>query len=87
MRMPFDLRAVCLLVALSALSLLPLPVAAQQAASLPSETPDKLEPVTDSFDYIKREVMIAMRDGVKLHTVILIPKDAKNAPILDSQRI
>ena len=82
MRMPFDLRAVCLLVALSALSLLPLPVAAQQAASLPSETPDKLEPVTDSFDYIKREVMIAMRDGVKLHTVILIPKDAKNAPIL-----
>ena len=82
MRMPFDLRAVCLLVALSALSLLPLPVAAQQAASLPSETPDKLEPVTDSFDYIKREVMIPMRDGVKLHTVILIPKDAKNAPIL-----
>ncbi|HWJ46509.1 MAG TPA: CocE/NonD family hydrolase [Candidatus Udaeobacter sp.] len=49
---------------------------------MPSETPDKLEPVTDSFDYIKREVMIAMRDGVKLHTVILIPKDAKNAPIL-----
>ena len=82
MRMPFDLRALCLLVALSAVSLLPLPVAAQQAASLPSETPDKLEPVTDSFDYIKREVMIPMRDGVKLHTVILIPKDAKNAPIL-----
>ncbi len=26
--------------------------------------------------------MIAMRDGVKLHTVILVPKDAKRAPIL-----
>src|ERR1700757_4588765 len=26
--------------------------------------------------------MIPMRDGVKLHTVILIPKGAKNAPLL-----
>jgi predicted acyl esterase len=26
--------------------------------------------------------MIPMRDGVKLHTVIVIPKGAKNAPIL-----
>ena len=50
--------------------------------SLPSETPTKIEPVTDSFDYIKRDVMIPMRDGVRLHTVIVIPKDAKNAPIL-----
>jgi uncharacterized protein len=82
MRMPFDLRVVCLLAALSALPLLPLPSAAQQAASLSSETPDKLEPVTDSFDYVKRDVMIQMRDGVKLHTVILIPKGAKNPPIL-----
>jgi hypothetical protein len=49
---------------------------------LPSETPEKLEPVTDGFDYVKRDVMIPMRDGVKLHTVILIPKGAKNAPIL-----
>ena len=33
-------------------------------------------------DYVKREVMIPMRDGVKLHTVIVIPKGAHNAPIL-----
>ena len=52
------------------------------ATSLPSEMPEKLVPVTDSFDYVKRDVMIPMRDGVKLHTVILIPKGAKNAPIL-----
>ena len=39
-------------------------------------------PKTDSFDYVRREVMIPMRDGVKLHTVILAPKGAKNAPIL-----
>jgi uncharacterized protein len=50
--------------------------------TLPSEMPAQLEPVTDSFDYTRREVMIAMRDGTKLHTVILIPKGAKNAPIL-----
>jgi len=53
-----------------------------QTASLPSETPAKLEPATESFDYVKRDVMIPMRDGVKLHTVIVIPKGAKNAPIL-----
>ena len=52
------------------------------SATLPSETPAQLEPVTDSFDYTRREVMVPMRDGTKLHTVILIPKGAKNAPIL-----
>ncbi|MSU66916.1 MAG: hypothetical protein EXS38_12645 [Opitutus sp.] len=26
--------------------------------------------------------MIPMRDGVKLHTVIVVPKDAKGAPLL-----
>jgi putative CocE/NonD family hydrolase len=49
---------------------------------LPSETPVNLVPVTDSFDYVRRDVMIPMRDGVKLHTVILVPKGAKGAPIL-----
>ena len=51
-------------------------------ATLPNETPTQITPVTDSFDYIRRHVMIPMRDGVKLHTVILVPKGAKNAPIL-----
>ena len=55
---------------------------AQTTSTLPSETPAQVKPVTDSFDYSRREVMIPMRDGVKLHTVILIPKGAKNAPIL-----
>jgi len=48
----------------------------------PSETPAKFKPSTNSFDYIKRDEMIAMRDGVKLHTIILIPKGSKNAPML-----
>src|SRR6202047_4730460 len=51
-------------------------------STLPSETPARLQPVVDSFDHTRREEMIAMRDGVKLHTVILIPKGAKSAPIL-----
>ncbi len=57
-------------------------VAPPRYPSLPSEMPAKIEPVTDSFDYSRREVMIPMRDGVKLHTVILVPKNAKGAPIL-----
>ena len=53
-----------------------------QYPELPSETPAKFEAVTSSFDYVKREVMIPMRDGVKLHTVIIVPKGATHAPIL-----
>jgi hypothetical protein len=49
---------------------------------LPSETPAKFEPSSESFDYTKRDVMIPMRDGVKLHTVIIVPKGAKGAPML-----
>ncbi|MBX9587144.1 MAG: CocE/NonD family hydrolase [Gammaproteobacteria bacterium] len=52
------------------------------ANPLPSETPAKFVPVKDSFDYVRREVMIPMRDGVKLQAVIIIPKGVKNAPIL-----
>jgi uncharacterized protein len=62
------------------------PMAAQQPPpkypALPSETPATFEPVTSSFDYVRRDVMIPMRDGVRLHTVILVPKGARNAPIL-----
>ena len=76
------IRALALLWLLLAGSLLLGTSVAQNAPSLPSETPAKLEPVTDSFDYVKRDVMIPMRDGVKLHTVIVIPKGAKGAPIL-----
>ena len=52
------------------------------AQNYPSETPQKFEPTNQGFNYIKRDVMIPMRDGVKLHAVILIPKGARNAPIL-----
>jgi putative CocE/NonD family hydrolase len=48
----------------------------------PSETPEAFVPVTDSYDYVQREAMIPMRDGVKLHTVILVPRGAHEAGIL-----
>ena len=56
------------------------------AQTLPNERPDKPVPTDYGFDYTRREVMIPMRDGVKLHTVILVPKGAigskGGAPIL-----
>src|ERR1700735_440993 len=55
---------------------------AQTPSALPSESPAIFKSTAHGFDYDRREVMIPMRDGVKLHTVILVPKGAKNAPIL-----
>ncbi|HEU5236656.1 MAG TPA: CocE/NonD family hydrolase, partial [Pyrinomonadaceae bacterium] len=55
------------------------------AQTLPSETPKEFKPTNDGFEYERRDVMIPMRDGVKLHTVIIVPKTAtanKKAPIL-----
>lgn len=51
-------------------------------SELPSETPALFEPVTGDFDHVRREVMIPMRDWVRLFTVIFVPKGAENAPIL-----
>jgi putative CocE/NonD family hydrolase len=57
-------------------------VPAPKYPALPSETPATVKPADASFDYVRRDLMIPMRDGVKLHTVILVPKGAKGAPIL-----
>ena len=73
----FSLSALIVLIA-SSLAL----AAPPKESGLPSETPAKFTPVTSGFDYSRRVVEIPMRDGVKLHTVILIPKGAKDAPIL-----
>jgi len=66
---------------------LPIAMQAQQSPApeypnYPSEMPNPLQPATSSFDYVRRETMIPMRDGVHLHTVILVPKGAAHAPIL-----
>ena len=54
---------------------------------LPAITPDIpaafVNPtVAANADFVKREVEIPMRDGVTLHTVIVVPKGAARAPIL-----
>jgi putative CocE/NonD family hydrolase len=49
---------------------------------LPGEIPATFQPVTDRWDHVRRVEEIPMRDGVRLHTVILVPKGAQGAPIL-----
>src|ERR1700733_2298205 len=55
-----------------------------QTAPLTPDIPSKFEAPTASYDYVKRVVMIPMRDGVKLYTVIVSPRGAgvKTAPII-----
>jgi predicted acyl esterase len=70
-------RAATLLVATVAFAADPAP-----QSDLPSDIPQKWSPVTAAFDFDRREAMIPMRDGVKLHTVILTPRGVSGAPIL-----
>jgi putative CocE/NonD family hydrolase len=56
--------------------------AAPMYPALPSETPAEFVAPTGSFDYVRRTVMIPMRDGVKLNTVIILPRGATRAPML-----
>jgi len=51
------------------------------AQTLPSETPQEFKPTNNNFEYDRRDVMIPMRDGVKLHTVIIVPKS-----VIDSKK-
>ena len=68
---------------LTTLALLPVGVhAQQQTAPAGGDIPATFTLVDTANDYIKREVMIPMRDGTKLYTVIVIPKGATNAPIV-----
>jgi putative CocE/NonD family hydrolase len=74
---------------LPSLSALPLLLAALGGAALAQTPPmapdipaDKFSAAVPNADYVKQEVMIPMRDGVKLHTVIVIPKGAAHAPIM-----
>jgi putative CocE/NonD family hydrolase len=46
------------------------------------DMPSHFKVEADSFDYIRRDAEIPMRDGKHLHTVIIIPKNSHNAPIL-----
>jgi len=61
---------------------------AQTQAPLSAMTPDGVksyDSIRPQADFIKRVVMIPMRDGVKLYTVVVMKKGTKNAPILLSR--
>ena len=55
---------------------------AQTAPMTPDITGRKFSAPETQRDFIKRVEMVPMRDGTKLYTVIVIPKGAKDAPIL-----
>jgi putative CocE/NonD family hydrolase len=74
---------------LPSLSVLPLLLAVlggtamAQTSPMASDIPsDKFSATVPNADYVRQEVMIPMRDGVKLHTVIVIPKAVAKAPIM-----
>ena len=52
----------------------------ENSPSTNSDIPRSFTAPTDEYDYIKRDVMIPMRDGVKLHTVIVIPRERTTRP-------
>ena len=66
------------------------PAVAQQAekgasthtAPVGGDIPAKFTPPEADRDFVKREVMIPMRDGTKLYTVIVYAKGLTNAPIV-----
>lgn len=63
-----------------------LPVASRADPALPpapsGDIPETFVRPDAQNDYVKRVEMIPMRDGVKLYTVIVIPKAAHDAPII-----
>src|SRR5262249_26151175 len=81
---PHMTRSVLIAALVAACATLPAaePAPPPKYPALPSETPARFRPITDSFNYVKRDVMIPMRDGVRLHTVVIVPKGASRAPML-----
>jgi putative CocE/NonD family hydrolase len=57
------------------------PGGARSQDALPSDIPAGYGPA-DERDFVVREVAIPMRDGVKLHTNLVIPKGVTRAPII-----
>jgi putative CocE/NonD family hydrolase len=53
-----------------------------QGKPIDSDIPANFHAPPSDYDYVKRVEMVPMRDGVRLYTVIVIPKGATHAPIL-----
>jgi uncharacterized protein len=57
------------------------PTQPRQAYGL-NDIPKEFEDTFPNKDYVRRVEMVPMRDGVKLQTIILVPKGAQHAPIV-----
>jgi len=53
-----------------------------QTKPVTSDIPANFAAPKSDYDYTKRAVTVPMRDGVKLYTVLVVPKGATHAPIL-----
>src|ERR1700750_1880553 len=76
----------------SAAALLPLlasavapPAAPAPVTPMTADVFAKYEQVMPWADFVRREVMVPMRDGTKLYTAIVYKKGTTNAPILLSR--
>lgn len=68
-----------------ALIVLAAPLLAQPIDPMMNDKVPSYDWVRPQADYVRREVMMAMRDGTKLYTVIVFRKGTKDAPILLSR--
>jgi len=61
-----------------------IPPAFRPVAPIPKggDIPRAFAPPRAEFQYVRREVMIPMRDGAKLYAVLIIPKQAGKFPIM-----
>src|SRR5215469_17018342 len=78
-------RAMAAALAAEASAAAPVPMAPVPGPPIRPMQPDipaRFVVPSDDWDYTRREVMIPMRDGVKLYTVILVPRGAQHAPII-----
>ena len=46
------------------------------------DIPANFKPMLNEYDYDKRNAMIPMRDGARLHAVIFVPHNVKHGPIM-----
>src|ERR1700756_1926551 len=46
------------------------------------DIPQRFAPPRAQFEYVRREVTIPMRDGVKLYAVLIIPRGSGKFPIM-----
>jgi uncharacterized protein len=65
----------------AALAVPALPAQSNDMFQTGSDIPSKWQKPETDYDHVKRDEMIPMRDGVKLHTVIIIPKGAHDLPM------